>query len=734
MLQEVKKRIKLYVGKAIAVLNQSSKGALAGSMAAALICIFYLGSVVHTGLPFLVDLLIILLVSLLIVGFIYACSFYLYRGILKINKFTVTAVIGTCIITAILPDERFNRPFIFLELISGILIGIGFNKKSNWRTKLIFIFLAVLINILVFASLFSKGTDRSVPVSEAYWKQKMWNPVMISDPSQKGIYPVKRLFYGSGTDKWRKEYGKGISLKTDAVDASPYMEPWSHVKTYLRRSYWGFDIKALPLNARVWYPEGTGSFPLVLFVHGNHLMTDYSDPGYEYLGELLASKGFIVASIDENFLNQSWFDDYWFNEMNVRAWLILKHLEYWRKWNGTAGTPFSGKVDLNNICLIGHSRGADAVAMAAVMNTFDHYPYDGNIPFHFNFSIKSIVQIAPPDKQLSNIEIPLRMTNMNYLLLQGSHDQDIYYNAGVRMYNRIKFEPGKNALKTSLYIYRANHGQFNTVWGATDNAFPDQFFMNSGALLKGEDQRKIAKIYISAFLEATLKGRKEYIPLLKDYRNGFNLLPKDYYISQYEDGSFNYIADFEEDRDVSTATLKGCSIEAAGLDQWKEIRLRLRNNEEAGQGNSGVLVGWDNDTSSVKPAPYYAINIPDTALQKVHPDTAGHLFFFIANNSDHANRVNFSIQLKTRSGSVIKPLSDFFIMAPLLKTELAKWNYLPDLRKNMPVERVLQYIQIPFSAFKAADPAFQSSQIEQIKFIFDKEPTGAILIDRIGIN
>ncbi len=733
MLQGVKKQVKLYVEKAIGVINRSSKGALAGSMAAALICIFYLGGIVRTGLPFFVDLLIILLVSVLIVGFIYACSFYLYRGILKINKYTVTAVIGTCIITAILPDERFNRPFIFLELISGILIGIGFNKKSNWGTKLIFILPAVLINILLFASLFSKGTDRSVPVSGAYWTQKMWNPVMISDPSQKGPYTVKRLFYGSGTDKRRPEYSKGISLRTDPVDASPYMGSWSHVKTYLRKSYWGFDAKTLPLNARVWYPEGQGSFPLVLFVHGNHLMTDYSDPGYEYLGELLASKGFIVASVDENFLNLSWFDDYWFQEMNARAWLILKHLECWRQWNATAGNPFSGKVDLNNISLIGHSRGADAVAIAAVMNKFDRYPYDGNIRFHFNFSIKSIVQIAPPDKQLSDIEIPLHMNNINYLLLQGSNDQDIYYNAGVRMYNRIKFDPGTNALKTSLYIYKANHGQFNTVWGATDNAFPDQFFMNSRSLLKGEDQRKIAKIYISAFLEATLKDRKEYIPLLKDYRNGFNLLPKDYYISQYEDHSFNYIADFEEDRDLSTATLKGCTIEAAGLDQWQETRLRLRNNEEAGQGSSGVVIGWKNGASA-KAAPYYAINLPDTALQKLHPDTSGNLFFFIANNSDRVDNINFSIQLKTKSGVVTRAFSDFFTMAPLLKTELAKWNYLSDLKKSMPVERVLQYIQIPFPAFKAIAPDFQPGQIEQIKFVFDKGAEGAIIIDKIGIN
>ena len=52
-----------------------------------------------------------------------------------------------------------------------------------------------------------------------------------------------------------------------------------------------------------------GLFPLVLIVHGNHLMNDYSDPGYEYLGKLLASKGYIFVSVDENFLNAAPYED-----------------------------------------------------------------------------------------------------------------------------------------------------------------------------------------------------------------------------------------------------------------------------------------------------------------------------------------------------------------------------------------------------------------------------------------
>jgi hypothetical protein len=71
----------------------------------------------------------------------------------------------------------------------------------------------------------------------------------------------------------------------------------------LRSRYWGFDAANLPLKGRVCYPDGDGPFPLALIVHGNHFMMNDSDPGYDYLGELLAIRGVILVSVDQNFLN-----------------------------------------------------------------------------------------------------------------------------------------------------------------------------------------------------------------------------------------------------------------------------------------------------------------------------------------------------------------------------------------------------------------------------------------------
>src|SRR5208283_5979887 len=116
------------------------------------------------------------------------------------------------------------------------------------------------------------------------------------NPGLNGPNRVAHLFYGSGTDIRRPEYGSSVAIKTHSVDASLFFKDFKGWKRWTRKKYWGFDMDSLPLNARVWYPEGPGPFPLVLIVHGNHEMSQFSDPGYAYLGELLASRGFILAS------------------------------------------------------------------------------------------------------------------------------------------------------------------------------------------------------------------------------------------------------------------------------------------------------------------------------------------------------------------------------------------------------------------------------------------------------
>ncbi len=102
--------------------------------------------------------------------------------------------------------------------------------------------------------------------------------IRAPNPGIAGPFRVKTLTYGSGNDKWRPEY-RNVAIKTPTVDATTFFPDFKNWKAKARRWYWGFDFDKLPLNARVWYPDGPGPFPLVLIVHGNHQMELWSDPG-----------------------------------------------------------------------------------------------------------------------------------------------------------------------------------------------------------------------------------------------------------------------------------------------------------------------------------------------------------------------------------------------------------------------------------------------------------------------
>ena len=225
------------------------------------------------------------------------------------------------------------------------------------------------------------------------------------------------MTYGNGDDKNRDEYANSCDIKTSSVDATPF-RPDFGFDNWIREIFWGFDASNYPINGRVWYPEGQGPFPLVIFVHGNHLMQEYSDPGYEYIATLLASKGYIAASIDENFLNSNWSGDYSHNEIFTRAWLILKHLECWREWNQQEDNPFYQTVDMDNIALVGHSRGRASRSSSDRDQQAKRYYKDANQDFNFNFSIKGIVEIAPTAFYSMHKDKPLELENIDYLLLQ----------------------------------------------------------------------------------------------------------------------------------------------------------------------------------------------------------------------------------------------------------------------------------------------------------------------------
>jgi hypothetical protein len=270
-------------------------------------------------------------------------------------------------------------------------------------------------------------------------------------------------------------------------------------------------------------------------------MKQFSDPGYGYLGELLASPGYILASVDENFLNGT------FAPRTTPGAGCCCSISGPGSNSTTPPGPFQGKVDLGNIGLMGHSRGGEAVAVAAAFNRLSHYPDDATIAFDFNYGIKALVAIAPIDGQYEPASVPTPLENVNYLVIHGSHDGDVSAFSGLRQYERIKFTDGRPWFKSAVWMYRANHGQWNTVWGSTDGGPASPRFLDLRGLIPPEEQRQMARVYIAGFLDATLKGRTEYLPIFRDHRVIGGWLPHTMYQTRFMESGFKTLASFGED-------------------------------------------------------------------------------------------------------------------------------------------------------------------------------------------
>ncbi|MGI8741487.1 MAG: hypothetical protein ACR2NN_02740 [Bryobacteraceae bacterium] len=484
-------------------------------------------------------------------------------------------------------------------------------------------------------------------------------------------------------------------------------------------------------------------------------MAEFSDPGYEYLGQLLASRGFILASIDENFLNGGLFHDPP-KQQSVRGWMLLEHLKLWHTWNSAPGNPFYHKVDLENVALMGHSRGGEAAATAALFNKLTYYPDDATIRFAYGFPIKSIVAIAPPDGQYKPAGQWRYIDNINYLTLQGANDADVSSFAGSRQWDHVRFTDKGPWFKAELYIYRANHGQFNTVWGRTDAGAPTNWFLNLKPLMSGEEQRRIGKTYISAFLEATLHNRREYVPMFRDHRAIRDWLPDTLYMTRYLDASSQLVCNYTEDPDVTTTTLPGGRLLGENLSIWREGKIPYRRGD---RDYNGVFLGWNREhdpKSAAPPAPTYSITLPDGIAHKWNLGPQSVLSLSLAVTEDKAplpgktndgksktkdkddkkkpEPTDFTVELQGGDGASARlPLSHFGMLPPPFKVRFTKLEQMDSFAYEKASEPVFQTIELRLGDFRAVNKSFDPSKLRTIRLRFDRTESSVIILSRVSL-
>ena len=397
--------------------------------------------------------------------------------------------------------------------------------------------------------------------------------------------------YSVGEDRHREEY-KEPDIISYTIDASEVMEEdFNQSKLKWRKNYWGFDKDEIPVNGRLWVPEKEGKYPIISIIHGNHSMQEYSDDGYNYLGEYLSSHGYVFNSVDQNFLNGSWEGDFRGKEMTTRSWHFLENLSYLKKLNSDSLSILFNKIDFNKIIVVGHSRGGEAVNLASRFNKLSTFPDNGNVKLGYNFNIIGIVTIAPTDYRYSR---NYKLENINYMSLQGSMDSDEESFFGMRQSNRIS-NYIDSLINVNILIEGANHSQFNTSWGSDDSGFPSKYLINNKAIIPDWLQRKILKFYLFNFVEyitGNSVSPDKYLTSSNEYKVSEGKSLK--VLSQYQFGGRNIINDFEGD---DLALGEKSKIEFIDMDFSKLENLKFRGGRI--QENSALKIKSKTDSKLI---------------------------------------------------------------------------------------------------------------------------------------
>jgi hypothetical protein len=216
-------------------------------------------------------------------------------------------------------------------------------------------------------------------------------------------------------------------------------------------------------------------YPLVVIVHGNG--HDYT--AYDFLLQHFARNGFVAASIDNRYVNGN-------NLSHGMAGLGRAHVFFHHL--AVLKAKFGSKLQ-NNVGVMGHSRGGEAVVKIARLNQEQAL---GN-------NINGLLALAPTDRYGKETLADAFATP--FFVLYGSRDGDVSGGApggqfdwratGFSLYDRAS-----GAMKTMGFVYRATH-----------NGFVTTNYDNPGdSPLPEAAQRAITQAYANAFFRQHLRS------------------------------------------------------------------------------------------------------------------------------------------------------------------------------------------------------------------------------------
>lgn len=561
--------------------------------------------------------------------------------------------------------------------------------------------LSVSIILLFLFSGFFIGQKLLKPEEFTVYQEGSVRVNLLPDASAQGPFAYNFYSYGSGTDLQRDWFGREVDIITDSVDSSHFITKWGEERT----KFWGFNEKNLPVNGRLWLPEGEGPFPVVLMVHGNHTMEYLSTSGYDYLGEQLASYGMIAISVDEDFINYSNVFGSPNRNYELRAWIMMQHLAELQRLNASEGSILHGKIDFDRVGLMGHSRGGQAVAMVADYEHFFTAEEDAELLEAMKeISIQGIVAIAPTDRAIDNKRANLK--DLSYLLIHGARDADVNDFSNEKQFYRTTYSQGVDHFKASVYIERANHTQFNSDWGRMDLSLPRGLFLNRRQMFKPEEQREVAKFYLTAFFERVLQDKKSYDLFFENHHYAKNYLPESALVTKYSPASYRLIESFSEEASYEKAS------------GFKSVeRVSPEHRRGSSRMRDALELSWENTAS-------LGLDLGSFDLSQQRK-----LVLTLANAQDKSRALpSIFIEFIMDNGERhLIPLTDEMPVPPVIKTDFTHLGLLDQIFRG---DRYANSWEPVFQSFPVDLP--EEGKVEGILLQF-ADDEGRVLLQEIGV-
>lgn len=269
----------------------------------------------------------------------------------------------------------------------------------------------------------------------------------------------------------------------------------------------------------------TGPRPLVLFLHGRHsycynpddefgdgdwpceapLEEIPSQLGYDYMQRVLASQGYATVSVRVNGINAQ---DYRLGDggADARAEIVEAHLQHW------VGLAEERQIDLDQVVLVGHSRGGEGVNRASIQ-----------IPLSAPYRIAGQVLIAPTDFASQTAPYVPTVTLLPFC------DGDVSDLQGQKFTDTARdLTVGDTSLKSSVLVMGANHNYFNTEWTpglAVAPAWDDwggsrraECGKKNADRLTPEEQQAVGTAYVAGAVHLFADGDQDVLPLFDGSR------------------------------------------------------------------------------------------------------------------------------------------------------------------------------------------------------------------------